>query len=215
MRSKLAEKLPQAAVEYLLSLLQEYPIQVKIVKNRTSKAGDFRATFKDKPARITVNGSLNPFAFLITLVHEMAHQHVWMNHEKASRKFTFRRKSKPLPHGREWKEQFRRLMLPIQKPDVFPEDILPVLNRYLDNPKASSSVDHLLSKVLKKHDPPDHAMRLEELPFDAVFSIHGKRSFRKKEKIRTRYRCICLKTNRIYLVSAGAPVVPCNLNSVA
>jgi hypothetical protein len=50
-------------------------------------------------------------------------------------------------------------------------------------------------------------MRLEELPFDAVFTLHGRRIFQKKEKVRTRYRCICLNTNRIYLVSAGAPVM--------
>jgi SprT protein len=82
------------------------------------------------------------------------------------------------------------------------------LIRYLENPRASSSADHHLSKALKKHDPPDATIRLELLPFDAVFTLHGKRTFQKKEKIRTRYRCICLNTSRIYLVSANAPAVP-------
>jgi hypothetical protein len=90
---------------------------------------------------------------------------------------------------------------------VFPPDLLPVLIRSFDNPKASSSAEHQLSKALNRYDPPDNTVRLEELPFDAVFSLHGRRLFRKQEKIRTRYRCICLQTKRIYLVSAGAPVI--------
>jgi hypothetical protein len=97
-------------------------------------------------------------------------------------------------------------MKPYLSNEVFPDDILPVIIQYLENPKASSSVDHHLSKVLKNHDPHDATVRLEELPFDAVFSLHGKRVFTKKEKVRTRYRCICMNTNRVYLVNAGAPV---------
>jgi len=207
MQSAIAARIPQAAVVGLFTLLDEYPILIKVVKNRTSKAGDFRAPTKVQPARITVNGNLNSFAFLITLLHEMAHYMAWINHDKTVRKFSFRSKPRLLPHGKEWKDHFHKLMLPFVAPEVFPADILPVLIQYLENPKASSSADHHLSKVLKKHDPPDPAIRLEELPLDAIFTIHGKRSFRKKEKIRTRYRCICLKTNRIYLVSAGAPVI--------
>ena len=97
-------------------------------------------------------------------------------------------------------------MSPYLNSGVFPNDILPVLMLYLQNPKASSSADHQLSRVLKKYDPADATMRLEELPFDAVFTLHGRRIFRKKEKLRTRFRCICMHTNRIYLVNAGAPV---------
>ena len=209
-RSVLRPHLPGAALEILVSLFFEHPISLKVVQQRTSKSGDFRAPHKGAPGRITVNGNLNPYAFLITLVHELAHHHVFLAHELSLRKFTLRRKSRPLPHGKEWKEKFRQLMNPCLNAEIFPADILPVLARYLENPKASSSVDHLLSKVLKKYDPPDETLRLEELPFDTVFMLHGKRFFRKKEKVRTRYRCLCLKTNRMYLVSPGAPVMPVN-----
>jgi hypothetical protein len=154
-----------------------------------------------------VNGTLNPYAFLITLIHELAHHHVQADYEQLLRKFTFRRKVKPLPHGTEWKEKFRNLITPFLKTEIFPAELLPVLHDYFENPKASSSADHDLARALKRYDPPDPAVRLEELPFDAVFTLQGRRIFRKKEKIRTRYRCICLKTSKIYLVSAGAPVI--------
>jgi hypothetical protein len=207
-RSALGPRLPQAAVEDVVIQILGNPINLKVVNHRTSKTGDFRAPHNGSPARITVNGTLNPFAFLITLIHELAHHHVNLEHTQSLKKFTLRRKSRPLPHGKEWKDAFRRLMQPYLNDKVFPADILPVLIKYLENPKASSSVDHHLSKVLKNQDPPDPTIRLEELPFDAVFSLHGRRIFRKKEKVRTRYRCICMNTNRVYLVSAGAPVEP-------
>jgi SprT protein len=205
-RSVLGPRLPVAAVEDVVDQIVENPISLKVVRQRTSKSGDFRAPHRNDPARITVNGNLNPYAFLITLVHELAHHHVNLDHTLALKKFSLRRRSRPLPHGKEWKDKFRLLMEPYLNAEVFPADILPVIHRYLENPKASSSVDHHLSKVLKKYDPPDTTLRLEELPFDAVFTLHGRRTFQKKEKVRTRYRCICLNTNRIYLVSAGAPV---------
>ncbi len=206
-RSVLAPYLPGSALEYIVLLILQRPISLTVVRHRTSKSGDFRPPQKGTPGRITVNGNLNSFAFLITLVHELAHHHAWLDHEQSLKKFTLRRKTRPLPHGREWKAKFAQLMQPCLNADVFPPDILPVISRYMENPKASSSADHLLSKVLKPYDPPDQTTRLEELPFDTVFTLHGKRFFRKKEKVRTRYRCLCMQTNRIYLVSPGAPVI--------
>jgi hypothetical protein len=205
-RPALRLRLPAAAVEDVVAQIAGNPVGLKIVRHRTSKSGDFRAAHKHEPSRITINGNLNPYAFLITLIHELAHHHVHLDHLQKLKKFTLRRKTRPLPHGKEWKDKFRLLMEPYLNPDVFPADILPALRHYMENPKASSSADHKLSKVLGLHDPPDATVRLEELPFDAVFTIHGRKVFRKKEKIRTRYRCICQQSNRIYLVSAGAPV---------
>lgn len=206
--SPLKKHLPPSGFEIVLGQLSENPIQITIVKHRTTKTGDFRATFQGKPSRVTVNGNLNPYAFLITLIHELAHHYVWTCHEKKKKGPSLRRHKRPLPHGKEWKSAFRQLMQPYLFAGVFPPDLHHALNRYLENPKASSAADHHLSRILKLFDVPDNTVRLEELPTDAVFSLHGRRIFRKKEKIRTRYRCICMKTSRIYLVHAGAPVMP-------
>lgn len=206
-RSALGPNLPMDAVEDIVEQIVENPLSLKVVRQRTSKSGDFRPAHKNEPSRITVNGNLNQYAFLITLVHELAHHHVDLDFVSGLKKFSLRVKTRPLPHGKEWKDKFRLLMKPYLRHEVFPIDILPVLVKYLENPKASSSADHQLSKMLKKHDPPDATVPLEALPFDAVFTIHGKKTFQKKEKVRTRYRCICLNTDRVYLVSAGAAVV--------
>jgi len=210
-RIVLGPRLPEAAVDDVVDQITGNPVSLKVVRNRTSKAGDFPPPFQHAPARITVNGTLNPYAFLITLVHELAHHHVSLDYARASKKFTLRRKKRPLPHGKEWKQMFCALMKPYLNSGIFPVELLPVVIEHFKNPKASSSADHKLSKALKKYDPPDDTIRLEELPFDAVFSIHGRRLFRKKEKARTRYRCICLQTNRIYLVSPNAPVEKVNV----
>lgn len=207
-RSVLGPRLPGAAVEDVVEQIVANPISLKVVRQRTSKSGDFRAAHKSEPSRITVNGNLNPYAFLITLVHELAHHHVNLDYTRLMQKFSLRRKTRPLPHGKEWKDKFRSLMDPYLHHQVFPNDVLTVLIQYMENPKASSSADHHLSRALKKYDPADATLRLEVLPFDAVFTLHGKKTFQKKEKVRTRYRCICLNTNRVYLVSAGAPVIP-------
>lgn len=206
-RTAIGHRIPVTAVDSVVRQICDNPVSLKVVQHRISKSGDFRAARGKDPARITVNGNLNHYAFLITLIHELAHHHVNTDHSRGLNKFSFRRKATPLPHGREWKEKFRLLMEPYLNNEVFPDDILPGLFHYLENPKASSSADHRLSRVLKKYDPPGLTVRLEELPHDAVFTLHGRKTFRKKERIRTRYRCICLNTNRIYLVSAGAPVL--------
>jgi len=206
-RSVLGPRLPDGALETVVDQIQENPVSLKVVRQRTSKAGDFRPAHLNDPSRITVNGNLNPYAFLITLVHELAHHHVNLDYQRALQKFSLRRKTRPLPHGKEWKAAFQRLMQPYLQTGVFPPDLHKILFHHLENPKASSSADHHLSRALKKYDPPDETIRLELLPFDAVFTLHGRRTFQKKEKVRTRYRCICLNTGRIYLVSAGAPVV--------
>jgi SprT protein len=207
-RSVIGPRIPEAAIEYFIEQYRENPVGLKVVRHRTSKSGDYRPAQRGRPPRITVNGNLNPYAFLITLVHELAHHHVDIDHDQASRKFTIRRKSKPQPHGKEWKDQFRLLMQPYLDPWIFPPDILTAVVSYLGNPRASSTADHSLTRALKRYDPPDDTVPLESLPFDAIFSLHGKRRFRKKEKVRTRYRCICLQTNRIYLVNGNAPVEP-------
>lgn len=207
-RAIIGPRLPEGAVGEVVRIVESSPVSIIVTRERTSKSGDYRPAHRNRPPRITVNGNLNPYAFLVTLVHEVAHHHVDLEFARSQKKFSLRRKSRPLPHGDEWKSTFSRLMKPFLDPGVFPDDILPSLTRYLENPKASSTADHRLSRALKRHDPPDNTRRLEELPFNAEFSLHGRRFFRKKEKQRTRFRCICLQTGREYMVSAHAPVEP-------
>ena len=66
--------LPENSQEYIQKLIAAEPINIQVVKARKSKHGDFRIDRWNK-AKITMNNNLNPYRFLITLVHEIAHFH--------------------------------------------------------------------------------------------------------------------------------------------
>lgn len=203
----LAPCLPSGAVDPTLLLFERNPVHLKIVKRRHSKSGDYRQSYNGCPARISVNGDLNPSAFLITLIHELAHHAVWTELSgKRAGAVTSGRSYKP--HGIAWKNTFRELMIPFLKTHIFPSSVLPALTVYLENPRASTYADPVLSGALKEQDPDTGQIHLEDLPPETVFSIHNGKRFRKKEKLRKRYRCICLQTQRIYLISPLASVIP-------
>ena len=53
-----------------------------------------------------------------------------------------------LRHGKEWKNQFKTLLMPMLSKDVFPLGILINLEQYAQNPKASTCSDHELLESL-------------------------------------------------------------------
>jgi len=188
---------PVTAINLLLPIFSVYPVHLRIVRHRHTKAGDFRPPAHGNPARITINGDLNPYAFLITLIHEAAHLHTTMHHRS--------------PHGPEWKSAFRKLMQPFLTPEIFPSahpSLLDALSKHMENPKASGSVDPALSRLLKQYDPALQGIHLEDLPVNSVFRIHNGKLFQKKGKLRKRYSCLCLQTKRTYLISPVALVYP-------
>ena len=103
---------------------ETYRVGLKFTRTRNTKTGDFRPPRNGSLPAITVNQNLNKYACLITLVHEMAHYHVYLAYRDQG---IFRRRKRVAPHGNEWKQEFRRLMEPHLTPSVFPEELLPVL----------------------------------------------------------------------------------------
>lgn len=194
-------------MDHVANLINERPVSLLITPHRTSRLGVYRPAQRHLSARISINSTLNPYAFLITLVHEAAHHHVQTDYIEKLKRFSLKKRKKPLPHGDEWKEKYRQLMQPFLIEAVFPPELLTVVRDHMENPSASSSSGKELGKTLRKFDPPDASTTLETLPAEALFLLNGRRLFRKQEKIRTRYRCICMQTNRVYLVNANAPVV--------
>jgi len=201
--------IPENSKEYVLEWFQSNRVQLRISKARSSKFGDYRAPLKNFPARISVNRNLNRFDFLITLVHEMAHHEVWTETSAPIPGLGFpRRKRRPRPHGKEWKAHYRRLVGPLMKESIFPADVLHHLEKHFENPRSSSKTNEHLVVALKKYDVPDDSVFLESLAFDAVFTLPAGKKIRKLEKLRKRYRCVCLDNERIYLFSPMARVVP-------
>jgi len=195
--------IPEHSQDIIFKWFGSNLIGLRISRVRSSKLGDYRPSQRHLPARISVNNNLNPYDFLITLVHEMAHHEVWKIYLEQANKITlFRRpRKRPQPHGVEWQYHYRRLMEPFMTLSVFPADILLSLENYLQNLGTTSKYQHDLTRVMKDYNDPDGKEFVENLPPETIFRLPDGRTFRKKEKIRKRYRCICLNNNRIYLFS--------------
>ena len=66
------QKIPKASLEYVKGLINCENILFKLKNNRETKHGDFSVK-KDFSVEITINSDMNPFRFLITLLHEISH----------------------------------------------------------------------------------------------------------------------------------------------
>ncbi len=194
----LRQHTPEQSVAYCLQLWKEKPFKLKVAKSRLTKIGDFTSKRHAAQPQITVNHDLNPFTFLITYIHEVAHLHVFVAYG-----------NRVDPHGEQWKISFQHLLHPLLTLDVFPEEILVPLLNHMVNPKASSYADVALTKALRGFDTNAHEMIvLSSLPEGSIFQLNG-RYFKKGKLKRTRILCNELNSKRQYLVPAEAEV--CNV----
>ena len=143
---------------------------------------------------VRINNNLNKYAFLITLIHEIAHASIW---EKYGRRVN--------PHGDEWKEQYKKMILPFLNPEFFPEDILRSLSNHMINPRASTVRDLELSMILKKYDKHKSTFINEINDGDEFYIDNGKR-FIRMEKLRKNYQCKEISTGKLYRFSPLAEV---------
>jgi Zn-dependent peptidase ImmA (M78 family) len=90
--SRLQDYLPPGTYEPVLDYLRQFKVHLTVARERKSILGDYRHRTHHSNHRISVNGNLNPYAFLITLLHELAHL------------LTFEQfGNKVMAHGQEWK----------------------------------------------------------------------------------------------------------------
>jgi len=189
--SRLQDFLPPGTYEAVLQYLQQYHVHLTIAKERKSILGDYRHRTYEKNHRISVNGNLNVYAFLITLLHEIAHL---LQFEQYGNKVA--------SHGKEWKNIFGQLLAQFIQNKIFPQDIEQALLRSLSNPSASSCADEVLLRTLKNYDAtPSHLIMIESVPENAFFKTHDNRIFQKGQRLRKRYKCVEIKTGRLYLFS--------------
>lgn len=179
-----------------MDLLQSEPVQLRISRPRKTKFGDYRFPGKDGRHRISVNANLNPYAFLITLIHEMAHLKAFKDFGRTIK-----------PHGAEWQQYFRNLANPFIEANIFPEDVKHHFINSLNKGSASSCTDVSLFRQLKVYDDtPEHITTLEQVPIGTIFAIGKDKVFRKGPKLRKRYKCLNLINKREYMVHPLAEV---------
>lgn len=193
----LNQHLPKGASELVWPLLEGFHFQLMVTKERASKHGDYRLPmYKNEYHKISVNGTLNKYAFLLTFLHEIAHMHTY---------HIYGRRIKP--HGKQWKKTFTKIAKPFLKEKIWPEDISIVLHHYFVNPKASSAGDASLTRVLRTYDQ-DIVLSLEDVPEGTKFTIGKQQSrwFIKGKKRRSRFLCKEIETNKEYTVHGMAKI---------
>ena len=184
---------PPSYVDSCLALWQELRFSFTLSRERTTKAGDYRYHPGKDHHHITINRTLNPYAFLITYLHEVAHMKVRLKYSGHLRH-----------HGEEWKKEFRSLLIPVLIADHLPEGLSKALARYARNPKASTYSDHRLLAELRKYDGGENST-LSGIQDGEDFSFNGK-WYTLEAKRRTRALCKSLENNKKYLISLAAVV---------
>ena len=183
--------LPESSFEQVAFFLQHYKVHLTITAQRQSVLGDYRNAIHGKNHRISVNGNLNKYSFLITLLHELAHMLAFENHG-----------NRIMAHGKEWKLVYSNLLKDFISKKIFPQDIELALKDSLQDPAASSCAEENLMRVLRKYDiNKEGILLLEEIPRNAYFKTRDGRVFQKGERLRKRFRCTEKDTGLVFLIS--------------
>jgi len=185
---------PKNSIIHVKKLVVDKRIMFLIKNKRKTKHGDFKIKGDDK-AQITLNKTKNKYQFLITLLHEIAHYETYINYGNNVK-----------PHGIEWKNNFRLLMLPFLNTYIFPNEILKNLTHYIKNPKASTENDFNLIMSLKKYDFNLCHNFVFELKQGDIFMIENGKKYKFIRKRIKRIECMEVESGRKYLFSPQVEV---------
>lgn len=190
----LEKYLPQNTLHYLKIWFADYYIHIKITRNRDSKLGDYRK-LPDKSHEITINSTLVPQLFFFVLTHELAHLIAF---EKYGRRIS--------PHGNEWKETFRQMLL--QSIDVYEENLKPIIVKFSKSPKANFMASPDLVKYFHIEKENDNVVFVEKLQ-KGDFFIYRNEKYLLEGLIKKNYLCKNLATGRKYSFKPLARVEKC------
>lgn len=191
LRESLSKYVPADAVETVVDWIRTYRISVRIKNGRATRYGDYRSPRNGQGHLITINNDLNRYAFLLTFTHEVAHLTCFLKHN-----------GYVLPHGEEWKREFRYLLKGFLDRKTFPDDLAAAIAKYMIDPAASSCTDVNLQKALRRYNDQsnDGWQHLEEIPHQSAFSLKNGKRFIKGEKLRKNYVCHELQTHHKYFM---------------
>jgi SprT protein len=191
----LEKYLPPDTLQYLKSWFLDHYIHIKITRNRNSKLGDYRK-LPDRSHEITINSTLPPQLFFFVLTHELAHLIAF---EKYGRRIS--------PHGNEWKDTFRLMLL--ESIDVYEEDLRPIITKFSKSPKANFMASPDLVKYFHIEKQDDTLQFIEELQKGDYFIYRNER-YLLEGLIKKNYLCKNLATGRKYSFKPLARVEKCS-----
>ncbi len=179
----LQKYLPENTSPFLRKWFADYYIHIKITKGRNSKLGDYRR-MPDKSHQITINSTLQPQLFFFVLTHELAHL-------IAFEKYSYRIS----PHGIEWKNTFREMLL--ESIEIYEDNLKPIIIKFSRSPKANFMASPDLVRYFHIQDEDDHLVFLESLS-DGAFFIYRNQKHQINEKSKKRYICTNLENGKKY-----------------
>jgi hypothetical protein len=189
----LSAYLPDGAFEPVVQLIHQYKVHLTVTKARKSVLGDYRHAGLGANHKISVNGNLNKYEFLISLLHELAHLLCFEQY-----------KNRVEAHGKEWKQIYSDLLAAFIRLGLFPQDIQKSLQKTLLNPAATANGETALLLVLRNYDAvkkEGHAF-VAHLQEGTLFESFKGRIFRRGKKRRIRIECVELATGHVYSFSA-------------
>ena len=186
-----AAYLPPGAFEKVIPWFEKYTRRLLITRERKTILGNYLNPHRGHPHHaITINGNQNPYSFLVTLLHELAHLEAFVQYQ-----------NRIAPHGTEWQNIYRQIMIGFLGVQVFPDELERVIALSLKKVKAGSCSDPKLYKALAAYDPEpvDGLSWVEELQPGSYFVTKEGNVYQLIEKRRTRYLCEQLGTKKRYL----------------
>ena len=190
--------LPVGAFEHVVQLINQYKVHLTVTKERKSVLGDYRHAGLGANHKISVNGNLNQYEFLITLLHELAHLLCFEQY-----------RNRVDAHGKEWKNIYSALLASFIQLNIFPADIQKALKKTLLNPAATANGETPLLLVLRKYDPVKKAGMtfVAHIAEGTLFESLKGRVFRRGKKRRIRIECVEVSTGHVYSFSALTEVM--------
>jgi hypothetical protein len=201
----LEKHLPPGAAAEVLNALRLAKVFLRITRKRRTKLGDFRPATPKRPHRITVNQDLNPYEFLFTLLHELAHHEAFLRYGR-----------KHKPHGPQWKAIFSSMVQPFLQKKVFPADLEQSIIEHFEKEGITDCSDSSLREAFHRydtyneHDQNPKLPTVDLLPFNSKFALPDGRQFIKLELRRKRFSCYCFDNKRFYVFGPKVQVIPIN-----
>ncbi len=189
--TNLEKYLPENTLPFLKTWFGEHYIHIKITKGRNSKLGDYRK-MPDKSHQITINSTLQPQLFFFVLTHELAHLLAFENFG-----------NRISPHGSEWKNTFRTMLL--ESISIYSEDLKPIILKFSKAPKANFMSSPDLVKYFHIENYEDETSYIEDLETEDRF-IYRKQTYIIEGKRKKNYICLNLDNGKRYIFKPLARV---------
>ena len=183
--------LPENALSFLKIWFADYPIHIKITRNRNSKLGDYRK-MPDQSHQITINSTLEPDLFFFVLTHELAHLIAF---EKFGRRIS--------AHGNEWKTTFAQMIL--DSLEIYPQDLQLILKKFSKSPKANFMSSSDLVRYFHFDQLKEDEVFMESLQIGDRF-MYREDAYKVQEKRKKLYLCINSTNAKKYLFKPLAKV---------